>query len=102
MEVTERLLANLHVLHALKGFGPQKLKALHDAGIRAGIVLQNPSLLPTLSKNGDNLRGPISKISAVSWAAQAIYGTAHPLRKERAATAASPATINRSYISECG
>lgn len=61
MELTKELLAELYVLDAQKGFGPQKFKSLHDAKIPPGDVLRNPRLLPVEGKRGDILRDLILK-----------------------------------------
>jgi DNA processing protein len=56
-ELTELLL-----LDALKGFGPQKFKELHEAGVSAGAVLANPALLPLRGKTGDKFRRALAAL----------------------------------------
>jgi DNA protecting protein DprA len=68
MELTTDSLTDLYVLDSLKGFGPQKFKALHDAKVRPTNVLQNPRLLPIEGRNGDKLRDLIAATPSKTYA----------------------------------
>jgi DNA processing protein len=58
-----RDLAAILALEAVKGFGPQKFRALYDAKITPAEVLQSPSLFPADGKRADGLRDAIVKLS---------------------------------------
>lgn len=60
--VTRDELASLFLLETVRGFGPQKFKELHQAGIRPIDVLLEPSRLPTPGKRGDTFRRAIAAI----------------------------------------
>jgi DNA protecting protein DprA len=49
-------LVDLYVLDSIKGFGPQKFKELHKAGVKPSAVLDDPTLLPIPGKTGDKFR----------------------------------------------
>ncbi len=63
MQINEKSLADLYLLDSVKGFGPQKFKALFDAGIEPGEVLADPQRLPVEGKVGEKLRDHLCKIS---------------------------------------
>lgn len=54
--VTVDALTALYVLAGLKGFGPQKFKALHKHRLMPETVVRDPSSLPVGGKRGDDLR----------------------------------------------
>ena len=60
-------LASLYVLDSINGFGPQKMKLLHDAGIEAAQVLREPGLLPIPGKRGDMLRAQLAAEGKDRW-----------------------------------
>jgi DNA processing protein len=62
--ITRDDLASLLLLEGLRGFGPQKFKELHDAGLRPVDVLLEPSRLPTTGKRGDAFRKALHAIDA--------------------------------------
>jgi DNA protecting protein DprA len=62
--VTRDGLASMLLLEGLKGFGPQKFKELHVAGLRPIDVLLEPQLLPTAGKRGDAFREALRAIDA--------------------------------------
>src|SRR2546422_3011738 len=49
------------VLLAVRGFGPQKFKELHESGLRAVDVVHGRAELPTAGKRGDTLRAQLAK-----------------------------------------
>jgi DNA protecting protein DprA len=49
------------VLLAVKGFGPQKFKELHENGLRAVDVVHGRAELPTAGKRGDMLRAQLAE-----------------------------------------
>jgi DNA processing protein len=53
------------LLDSIKGFGPQKFKALHQAGISPRQVVNDPSLLPFESKTGEKLKAALARGVAV-------------------------------------
>jgi DNA processing protein len=55
-------LASLLLLESVKGFGPQKFKELHEAGLRPIDVLLDPGKLPTSGKRGEAFREAIAAI----------------------------------------
>lgn len=55
-------LAAVFCLDQVPGFGPQKFKQLHEAGLDARQVLETSSLLPAIGKTGDNLRRAIDQL----------------------------------------
>lgn len=55
-------LTALYALDSIKGFGPQKFKELHQAGLTAGDVLDRPELLPTRGKTGTSFRSELEKL----------------------------------------
>ncbi len=56
-------LAAVFTLEDISGFGPQKFKELHNAGISPGDLLDEPDRLPTKGKRGDKLRYAISAVT---------------------------------------
>ena len=52
-------LASLFLLESVRGFGPQKFKDLHEAGLRPIDVLLEPDRLPMGGKRGDTFRQAI-------------------------------------------
>ncbi len=60
--ITRDDLASLLLLEGVKGFGPQKFKELHLAGLRPIDVLLEPQRLPTLGKRGDTFRAALAAI----------------------------------------
>jgi DNA processing protein len=56
-------LAAILTLEAVKGFGPQKFRAMYDAKVTPAEVLQAPSRFPTSGKRADELRDAIIKLS---------------------------------------
>src|SRR4051794_31166862 len=61
-ELTTDLLADLYVLDSLKGFGPQKFKALKEASLQPGDILRSPNLLPIGGKTGDQIRAQLRNV----------------------------------------
>ena len=57
-------LASLLLLESVRGFGPQKFKELHEAGLSASDVLREPGRLPTSGKRGDAFRAEISSLDS--------------------------------------
>ncbi len=57
-------LTSLILLESLKGFGPQKFKDLHRAGLRPIDVLREPQLLPTPGKRGERFRQALRELDA--------------------------------------
>jgi len=62
--ITLKELADLYVLESIKGFGPQKFKALHLAGIRPTHVLEKPDRVGTKGKRWDELRSRLRSVSS--------------------------------------
>lgn len=60
---TPRDLAAILALEAVKGFGPQKFRALYDAKVTPAEVLQAPSRFREEGKRADGLRDAIIKLS---------------------------------------
>ena len=56
-------LADLLALDAVKGFGPQKFKELHEAGVSPAAVLAEPQRLPLTGKTGDKFRHALGALS---------------------------------------
>lgn len=52
-------LAAIYVLDAVKGFGPQKFKQLHEQGISFADIVRDPATLPIKGKKGDALRAQL-------------------------------------------
>jgi DNA protecting protein DprA len=61
-------LAALYALDSIKGFGPQKFKELHEAGLTACDVLDRPELLPIRGKRGGTFRAELEKLAKGSLA----------------------------------
>lgn len=61
--VSHAQLTQLFMLDGLKGFGPQKFKALHDHGLNAETVLRQPEHLPFSGKTGDQFRAALSGLT---------------------------------------
>ena len=57
-------LTSLILLESLKGFGPQKFKDLHRAGLRPIDVLREPQLLPIPGKRGERFRQALRELDA--------------------------------------
>lgn len=55
-------LSSLILLEGLKGFGPQKFKELHVAGLRPSDVLLEPQRLPIGGKRGDGFRQALREL----------------------------------------
>lgn len=53
----------LMLLDGVRGFGPQKYKALVEAGVAPVDVLEDPSRLPLAGKSGDTLRRALEDIT---------------------------------------
>lgn len=56
-------LSLLFALDGIKGFGPQKFKALRDAGVDPESALRDPHSLPIAGKAGDSLRQALSNVA---------------------------------------
>jgi DNA protecting protein DprA len=54
--ITVDELTALYILDGLKGFGPQKFKEIHTAGLTPVTIVEDPSAMPTPGKRGDELR----------------------------------------------
>jgi DNA processing protein len=52
----------LLLLDGIKGFGPQKFKELHLAGLEPRAVLEEPGLLPIPGKRGDAFRAELTRL----------------------------------------
>lgn len=59
-----KTLADTYALEAVKGFGPQKFRQLHEHGLSASEVLADPSQLPIGGKRGDTFRTEISRLAS--------------------------------------
>ena len=59
---TSRLGA-IYTLERIKGFGPMKFRALHDADIDPQAVIENPALLPFPGVTGQKLRHAMASLS---------------------------------------
>lgn len=59
---TSPQLAAVYALEGVGGFGPQKFKALHDAGVTPEEVLRLPSRFPMRGKRADQLKAAINTI----------------------------------------
>lgn len=57
-------LTALLAVESVKGFGPQKFRELHDAGLTAAEVLKAPSRLPVKGSRGDGFRSALAAIGA--------------------------------------
>lgn len=55
-------LAALLLLDTVKGFGPQKFKELHEAGLRPSEVLADPSRVPMTGKTGEKFRAALAGV----------------------------------------
>ena len=60
--VTRDDLASLLLLESVRGFGPQKFKELHEAGLRPIDVLLEPQRLPTAGVRGETFRKAIAAL----------------------------------------
>lgn len=49
-------LTDLYILDSLKGFGPQKFKLCHQAGLSVSELIENPARIPIPGKRGDPIR----------------------------------------------
>lgn len=58
----KKTLAHTYALEAVKGFGPQKFRELHERGLTASEVLADPSQLPIGGKRGDTFRAEIARL----------------------------------------
>lgn len=56
-------LASLLVLDGIRGFGPQKFKELHQAGVTPTDVLREPQRLPLRGRTGDTVRRALSALT---------------------------------------
>lgn len=56
-------LESIYALDSIRGFGPQKFKQLHAAGLDPARVLDDPTLLPIPGKRGDQLRTAIAEMT---------------------------------------
>lgn len=75
-------LTALFALESVKGFGPQKFKALHAGGVSPTEVLQDPGCLPLKGKRADDLRAAINELDGAS---RSEAGTRARQQLERAA-----------------
>lgn len=57
-------LAALYVLDGIKGFGPQKYKAVHEDGVLLLDVVANPERFSVKGKRGDDLRAQLGRVTA--------------------------------------
>lgn len=57
------LLGAIFSLERISGFGPVKFRIMHEAGIDALAVIDNPDLLPFTRRTGENLRRGIRALS---------------------------------------
>jgi DNA processing protein len=55
-------LAALYLLDAVKGFGPQKFKQLHESGCRPADLVVSPDRLALAGRSGDSLREQLKRI----------------------------------------
>lgn len=55
-------LAAVLAVESIKGFGPQKFRELHDAGLTAADVLSDPAQLPIGGKRGETFRASLHEI----------------------------------------
>lgn len=55
-------LTHLYVLDSIKGFGPQKFKAIHEYNISPRTIVEHPSKLPIFGKKGDEFRAALTRI----------------------------------------
>lgn len=65
---TDRLGA-IYVLERIKGFGPVKFRAMHDAGVDPQAAIENPNLLPFSGLTGEKLRNEMTSLSSADVAA---------------------------------
>ena len=56
-------LSALYALEGVRGFGPAKFRALHEAGVDPAAALERPDLLPFTGRTGDKLRRGIESLS---------------------------------------
>jgi len=56
-------LGAIYTLERIKGFGPMKFRAMHDAGIDPQAVIDNPDLLPFSGLTGQKLRHAMTSLS---------------------------------------
>lgn len=61
--VTLAALTHIFVLDALKGFGPQKFKALHDHGVEPEAAVRTPQLLPVSGATGEQLKRALGAVT---------------------------------------
>ncbi len=59
-----RALAAVLAVESVKGFGPQKFRQLHVAGLSAADVLSDPSRLPIAGKRGDAFRASLRETAS--------------------------------------
>lgn len=57
-------LAAVIALESVKGFGPQKFREIHDAGLTAADVIADPERLPIKGKRGEDFKDELSKLDA--------------------------------------
>jgi DNA processing protein len=57
-------LTAIYVLEQIQGFGPQKYKELHTAGVTPRDVVQDPARLPQTGKRGDSFKTDLRKLVA--------------------------------------
>ncbi len=56
-------LAAIYTLERIKGFGPMKFRAMHNAGIHPQEAIENPKILPFSGLTGQNLRNAVTSLS---------------------------------------
>ena len=56
-------LGALFVLERIRGFGPAKFRAMHDARVDPQSAIRNPEVLPFAGRTGDKLRRAIESLS---------------------------------------
>jgi DNA protecting protein DprA len=70
------------LLETVRGLGPQKFRAVHDAGVSVREVLDRPELLPVTGKRGEDLKRGISELGEDA-ADQALLRAAHQILRAR-------------------